>query len=663
MTENHHHRRHNSLVAKYGSILVPGLVQVPEEKEAVVRGAAVGLVSERRAWETTVGQPCGAGEGLGGIENGLLQPFLKQHRRDFSRESGFETDYVSLRRSCSVSTFSSDDLDLTTWETKEAELFRYLETHTARVEMELRKIKVAGGGEGGREQDMSDDGDEGGVGIDVSSTILSVNVDEDDFTAITIQSDFVSAEDERKQCKSAFGMLCNLKHEILRLKEYLGSGCGQLRYLISETEDPEDTERLLKCVSAKEEQFDGRLDEDLNRVYREMDVIRNKNDIIIDGVRLKRRRKRFENPIMKIIRKSPISCETWFHGLLFLTLLTLICYMYLWSRASDEWTVYLRLIRSPLLILLLLYLYGINMKVWAMFKIDYVSIFDHPSDATPTPRYVFKCASVLTVMMALLGVGVIVASSFSSKLPIKIIPMVMWLLLIVFLLNPFNLFLRKARYNFIFTVVRILFSPFFFVYFSDFFLADQFNSSVTIFLDIQYLVCYVFKHPWTGDVNTATCTSSKNWVRPVITALPAVWRLLQCLRCFYETRKAKHLINACKYFTTLPVVVFAALFSIKVQGNIEKNFIFHEAGWILICWLLSSFVHGLYTFLWDVCCDWGLWNLRCAFFQRKLVYTRKAVYVVAIVADFVLRGFWTLKLTLAIDWEKDTDLIFTGMCP
>lgn len=597
----------------------------------------------------------------------VFSPYEKHHHRNFSRESGFETDLT--RRSSTVSSSSSDELEdlveefedtssASSTRIKTEELFDYMEVHTKQVEQELRNVSLAI--RGGTPPPMEDD--EYVSVLDVNSTVLAINCEEGDFESISIGTDYISVEDERKRYRSAFGVLYNLKHEIWQLKDYFDSECAKLdRFVMGASSNPEDAQRLLGETSMRQERFHRRLDDCMGEVGREMEEIRNKNDVIINGVRMRSANR--ESAINRLIRKSPVGCVTWLHGFLFLTLFAMISYLYLWSRSSDQWTVCLRLVRSPLMIVLLCYLYGINMKVWAMFKVDYVSIFDHHPSSTPTPKYIFRVASTLTVLMGTLVAALVVATPFSKALPLKIAPIAMWLVLLAFLFNPFDVFMKKVRFNLFLSFVRIMISPLTFVYFADFFLADQFNSTVAIFLDVQYLVCYLVVGPWAGDrIDPKKCTSSGNGIRPIISLLPACWRFLQCLRCYYDTRKISHLVNAGKYFTTLPVIIFATFYSTMVKGDIRLHFMFNDVGWIVILLLLSSFVHSVYTFIWDISRDWGLWNLKCTLFDRRLVYRRKLVYLLAIGLDFVFRFLWTAKLTLAIVWERDSDLIYTGMC-
>ena len=530
---------------------------------------------------------------------------------------------------------------------EEDKLFRYVEERLHHVEKELGRSS----GEGTSEN----------KGINAAygtASELYVNMSDEEGSDDELEihenhfgpeMGFTSVMDERRSNKLAGEKLHNLRHEVLTL----------IKHLESETTKLELLEQLTSGSPRRKQWYKHRLENCLEIIHDQMGNVQEKNDMLIDGVVDLGHDKFTESIVTKDIRKSPVIFETWIHGALFAIILVLIGAMYLWSRASDEWTVYLRLIRSPLLIVFLLYLYGINMKVWAMFKIDYVAIFNHSPSATPTPRYVFKVASTLTLLMAVLTVGVIIASAYTDRFPVVILPIFMWLTLFAFLLNPLDMFEKKIRFHLVITFVRVVISPFVFVYFTDFFLADQFNSSIVVFLDLEYLLCYTVFHGGQVDPGPGTCTTNKSGIRPVISALPALWRLLQCLRAFYDTHKIKHLVNAGKYFSTFPVVVFATLFSVYEKQNLPENFDLDDAGWILITWIIVSGIHGVYTFLWDVVMDWGLWGMCCRF-RRKLVYGPKALYVLAIGVDLVMRCLWTLKLTLAIDWEVHSDLIFTG---
>lgn len=463
---------------------------------------------------------------------------------------------------------------------------------------------------------------------------------------------------------SSKGIVNRLREVLLSLQESLNSSFASLDELVALHDDStlsHEGQSYLQSKESTKREFEHRISACLGKIESELQVLQLKNEAHPDS---------FEafhmvgKKITQQVKKTPISRFTYLSFLLFLVICGVMSYMYF--SFHNPWVIYLRLLRSPLLIVFYLYLYGVNMKVWANTGINYVSIFDYFHKGIPTPKFVNKIARIFTVYFTLLIILLLFVSPFSSDIPVKVIALVMWLSLLGFLINPMNVYLRRGRFSFITVIVRILLAPFIFVYFGDFWFADQLNSTVALLLDIQYLGCYLISDPWivgTEMHDDNVCTQSANGIRPVISCLPALWRLFQCLRCFYDTREVRHLINAGKYSTTFPVVVFATLFAVKVKPGFSLAHLdLNDVGWIIICWLLSSFVHALYTFIWDIYCDWGLLQLQKGTLLRpKILYPSKCLYFIAIVFDMILRFAWTWKLTLAIVWHVDSDLIYTGL--
>ena len=463
---------------------------------------------------------------------------------------------------------------------------------------------------------------------------------------------------------SSKGIVNRLREVLLSLQESLNSSFASLDELVALHDDStlsHEGQSYLQSKESTKREFEHRISACLGKIESELQVLQLKNEAHPDS---------FEafhmvgKKITQQVKKTPISRFTYLSFLLFLVICGVMSYMYF--SFHNPWVIYLRLLRSPLLIVFYLYLYGVNMKVWANTGINYVSIFDYFHKGIPTPKFVNKIARIFTVYFTLLIILLLFVSPFSSDFPVKVIALVMWLSLLGFLINPMNVYLRRGRFSFITVIVRILLAPFIFVYFGDFWFADQLNSTVALLLDIQYLGCYLISDPWivgTEMHDDNVCTQSANGIRPVISCLPALWRLFQCLRCFYDTREVRHLINAGKYSTTFPVVVFATLFAVKVKPGFSLAHLdLNDVGWIIICWLLSSFVHALYTFIWDIYCDWGLLQLQKGTLLRpKILYRSKCLYFIAIVFDMILRFAWTWKLTLAIVWHVDSDLIYTGL--
>ncbi len=552
------------------------------------------------------------------------------------------TNPHSSLRTYTSAFFSECDIQVT-------KLFAFMEFHLSKVEGQVnlvRRVESKGSihNPSHHTNESDDISNDSGVCETESKTLLQ-----------TLQSD---------REEGALNILTRLREVLVSIQESLSSSFNVLHSLINLHDHHHDNKKgasFLEKKIPRRNELDKRIESCLENLDYERNKFHRKQDLKIDG--LGRGRVRSES---EITRQSSTSCITYFHAALFVITIGLIAYMYEYDNGDDKWTVYLRLLRGPFLIVLFLYLYATNMKVWALKHIDYVNIFNHHPRATPTPNYVYKVAGCFCVFFTLLVISLLISSPFTDEIPGKIVPLIMWLSFIVFLVNPLNVFKRKGRLSLLLVFVRILLAPFTFVYFGDFWLADQLNSTVAILLDLQYMTCYMIADTWYGNVNTAVCTSSSNGIRPVLSCLPALWRLLQCLRCFYDTWQKKHLLNALKYFTTFPVVVFATMFATKVTSSFTIwSLNFSDVGWILILWLISAFVHALYTFIWDIYCDWGLWNFsKGTFFRPTLVYKYKIIYFSAMCLDLILRFAWALKVSLAIVWHLDSDLIYTGewMC-
>lgn len=347
----------------------------------------------------------------------------------------------------------------------------------------------------------------------------------------------------------------------------------------------------------------------------------------------------------------------------------------------SDWLVLLRVVRSPLLLVSYAYLIAINLKVWAVFRIDYVTVFRFHADTAPTPRYAFRAAIAFTalfagIVAAYLLLSVLVSNTEGLVISVGII---MWVFLIAFSLNPIDVFCRSGRFALVRSLGRTIFAPFFKVQFGDGWLGDQLVSLVIVFLDLEYFLCYCIFASKSGPVtayDTAVCTSNVHFVRPIITILPTTWRFFQCLRSYVDTKNTLHLWNAGKYFTTYPVVVFATAYQPQIVTFASLfNFTFDNVGWVVFFWMLSSLINAIYCFIWDVAFDWKLVYLeehktikyqhcllkcRSPHFRQSCLFTQ-TWYFIAIVIDFIFRFLWTLKISLAVVWRFNSDLVFTAL--
>ncbi|KAF9191532.1 hypothetical protein BGZ50_009299 [Haplosporangium sp. Z 11] len=239
-------------------------------------------------------------------------------------------------------------------------------------------------------------------------------------------------------------------------------------------------------------------------------------------------------------------------------------------------------------------LFGLNMYVWAKSRINYKFIFEFdPRDNLDFQEY-FELPIFFMLLLALA-----VYLDFGSKMTAHVA-----------------------------TIVE----------FRDFFLADEMNSLSYSIEQFEFAIC-AYAQQWSDLENT--CVTSQMWVTPFVTALPAWFRFLQCLRRYRDTLEwFPHLLNAGKYSASL--INLFIYFSYRHYGGPHLK----------TAWIFMSLLTSIYTFSWDVYMDWGLFRFGKhgggahghPFLRQELVYSRARVYYAAIILDFFGRFSWVVRL-------------------
>lgn len=364
------------------------------------------------------------------------------------------------------------------------------------------------------------------------------------------------------------------------------------------------------------------------------------------------------NPSVHRYTRSIFFLDVLCSVLFLVTLFLFLSFTFLNENDGTKWIVAFRLFRGPLFILTFIYLIVINIIVWTKSGVEYVKIFDFGRPGkVPTLRFLLNICNVFSVFLFLVAILYTLCVQLSWDFYfIKGLAMVLWGLYLAFMLNPVFIWSKSSRFAFARVLLRIITSPAHTVYFGDFWFADQLNSLVVIMLDFQYFFCYSFLR-FSSPLNSSTCSSHASFVRPAIACLPAMWRLLQCLRNFWDTNDISHFWNGIKYVTTFPVVILAAILS-RTQDDLGVDHLYDNL--FLYIWAVAGVIHAVYTFLWDVFKDWGVKDgTRWIGIRRERIYTHKSYYYSAVLIDFVLRFIFVLKLSLAIQVRVNADLLYT----
>jgi hypothetical protein len=184
-------------------------------------------------------------------------------------------------------------------------------------------------------------------------------------------------------------------------------------------------------------------------------------------------------------------------------------------------------------------------------------------------------------------------------------------------------------------VAYIFGSPFTFIHFPHFFIADQLVSVVIVLYDIEYFLCYLINDAWTETI-PPSCDSNYRYMLPMLAFLPPFWRFMQCLRRYVDTGQRRQLANAGKYSVAFFVIAFSFL-----RGKFKDQDVFTAL------WIAFVVIGTVYSYYWDIKMDWSLgetkgvkhWGLR-----GKLLYPTYYYYF-ALISNFIMRVLWTLTIS------------------
>eukprot|EP01133_Synstelium_polycarpum_P008021 gene8021-9424_t len=293
--------------------------------------------------------------------------------------------------------------------------------------------------------------------------------------------------------------------------------------------------------------------------------------------------------------------------------------------------------------ILAVWFWGVNVFIWDKQRVNYTLIFGFDPRTTVCHRRIFKTASFLTaiwLMMFLLFCGTIMGNFKLFDIPAEVYPpvLVIFFLLVVFF--PFRFFHRKSRMVLFVTLGNVIMTPFGSTKFRALYLGDVLTSMVKTIFDWEYTACYYITGDWERD-DGARCNRVNSIALPIISGLPLLWRLMQCVLRYRETKNKIHLGNASKYAVGFTVVLFSAL-----NGNYQQ----FETTWSYsrILWCICFILATLYMYVWDVLVDWSLmWLGSPRPLLRKTLMYKKHIYMYyyALFSNFLFRFAWTLTIT------------------
>lgn len=144
--------------------------------------------------------------------------------------------------------------------------------------------------------------------------------------------------------------------------------------------------------------------------------------------------------------------------------------------------------------------------------------------------------------------------------------------------------------------------------FGDVLLADALTSYARPLSELYIALTMMWRRQGTDSVDRSSMVAV-----PLLLAVPFAIRLRQCI-----TDNQPY--NALKYATAFPAILFSTLLRAESLGAWR--------GLIGYLWILAALTNALYSFYWDVTCDWDLTLLTKPVGDRKctlsLAYSRAA---------------------------------------
>ncbi|KAL6807236.1 EXS family domain-containing protein [Trichoderma sp. SZMC 28013] len=303
----------------------------------------------------------------------------------------------------------------------------------------------------------------------------------------------------------------------------------------------------------------------------------------------------------------------------------------------------LQLYGGYFLMLMLFSLFCINCSIWLRNRVNYPFIFEFDQRSQLDWRQLSEFPSALLLLF-----GVIMWANFSrygDDAMYLYYPVLLVGLTVVVILFPAPVLAHKSRRWLAYSHWRLLLSGFYPVEFRDFFLGDMYCSLTYSMANIELFFCLYANH-WN---NPGQCNSTSSRLLGFLTTLPAIWRFLQCIRRYRDTRNIfPHLVNCGKYTATILSYLCLSLYRI------------HQSHSNLALFVTFSTINGVYTSIWDLFMDFSLLQpqSRHTALRDILALKYRWIYYVIMTVDPVLRFSWIFYAIFAHDSQHSTIISF-----
>ncbi|XDG02265.1 hypothetical protein ABKA04_001880 [Annulohypoxylon sp. FPYF3050] len=204
---------------------------------------------------------------------------------------------------------------------------------------------------------------------------------------------------------------------------------------------------------------------------------------------------------------------------------------------------------------------------------------------------------------------------------------------------------HRSRQWLMYSHYRLFFAGLYPVEFRDFFLGDMYCSLTYATSNVELFFC-LYAHHWNNPVQ---CNSNNSRLLGFFSALPPIWRALQCIRRYRDTKNVfPHLVNGGKYGMTIMAAVTLSLYRMRATDSNLGLFI------------TFSTMNGIYTSIWDLFMDFSFFqpDTRHRFLRDILGLKRRWLYYGIMVLDPILRFSWIFYAIFTHDKQHSTLVSF-----
>ncbi|KAL8828149.1 MAG: hypothetical protein Q9191_002755 [Dirinaria sp. TL-2023a] len=288
-------------------------------------------------------------------------------------------------------------------------------------------------------------------------------------------------------------------------------------------------------------------------------------------------------------------------------------------------------------------LFCIDCRIWTRAKINYIFIFEFDTRHNLDWHQLSELPCLLVFLL-----GLFLWLNFQQSGADQMFlywPVVLIGLTIMILFFPGPVLYHRSRYWWAYSNFRLLLAGIYPVEFRDFFLGDMYCSLTYAMGNIELFFC-LYARNWNQPTQ---CNSTHSRLLGFFSTLPGIWRALQCLRRYYDTRNAfPHLVNCGKYSFTILSYMALSLYRIHETTNLKALFI------------VFATINSIYCSIWDLAMDWSLGNpyAEQPFLRDVLGYKRPWVYYLSMIQDVILRFNWIFYVIFSSELQHSALLSF-----